>query len=243
VQIVQPDPELAQFSRNVSTCCREIGSAIGKLPVGVGTLWSGVAMVRSGPHRRTGQPQPLERLRAGHLVHQMQVDVQFVPVNRLPVDLRLTTRCLHCGGQCDVDPQVIPGDVTRVELRGNRPIAWGNLQNENSLAAPTASNNHATASSLDTFYLQRFERLVTHDPQSGQNQVKRLWGLPGELIEFRDGDLWINDRLYQKSIEELAQVGVPVAEYRSPNRLGSELASHLDPQPHPIVTGVMIGKV
>jgi hypothetical protein len=83
--------------------------------------------------------------------------------------------------------------------------------------------------------LQRFERLVIHDPQSGQNQLKRLWGLPGELVEFRDGDLWINDRLYQKSIEELAEIGVPVAEYRSPSRLGSKPAPdpNLDPQAHP----------
>lgn len=153
---------------------------------------------------------------------------RLLPIAAETIDLRLTTRCLGCGGQCKVDPQVIPGGVTRVELRGNRPIARENLRNENRLAAPTASDNHAASSSLGPFCLQRFERLVIHDPQTGQNQVKRLWGLPGEWIEFRDGDLWINDRLYQKSIEELADIGVPVAEYRSPSRLGGETAPHPD---------------
>ena len=45
----------------------------------VGVLWSAVASVRSG--RRTlaaGEPQPVEGLRAGDLVDQVQVDVQQV---------------------------------------------------------------------------------------------------------------------------------------------------------------------
>ena len=44
-----------------------------------GTSWSSVASVRSGPpHRAPGGAQPVERLRAGDLVHQVQVDVQQV---------------------------------------------------------------------------------------------------------------------------------------------------------------------
>ena len=43
----------------------------------VGTLWSGTARVASGPaHLAAGQAQALEGLRAGHLVHQMAVDVE-----------------------------------------------------------------------------------------------------------------------------------------------------------------------
>ena len=45
----------------------------------VGTLWSSVASVRSG--RRTARPvgaQTVERLRTGHLVDEVQVDVEQV---------------------------------------------------------------------------------------------------------------------------------------------------------------------
>ena len=47
-------PNSAAFLRSVSTCVRETGSAIGRLMLSVGVLWSSVARVRSG--RRTGRP-------------------------------------------------------------------------------------------------------------------------------------------------------------------------------------------
>ena len=47
-------PNSSQLRRSVSTWVREIGSAIGLSMSIVGTLWSSVAMVRSG--RRTGRP-------------------------------------------------------------------------------------------------------------------------------------------------------------------------------------------
>ena len=59
--------------------CGETGSAIGLSRSSVGTLWSSVARVRSG--RRTGRPasrRPVERLRAGDLVNEVQVDVEEV---------------------------------------------------------------------------------------------------------------------------------------------------------------------
>ncbi len=41
-------------------------------------------------------------------------------------------------------------------------------------------------------------------------KCKRVWGLPGEEIDFRDGELLINGNLYQKSLAELLEVAVPV---------------------------------
>ena len=72
-------PNSAAFLRSVSTWVRETGSAIGLSKSRVGTLWSSVARVRSG--RRTGaagQPQPVERLRGGDLVDQVEVDEEQV---------------------------------------------------------------------------------------------------------------------------------------------------------------------
>ena len=72
-------PKSAQFLRSVSICSRDTGSAIGLSISSVGVLWSSVAMVRSG--RRTARPawrRPVEGLRRGHLVQQVQVDVEQV---------------------------------------------------------------------------------------------------------------------------------------------------------------------
>ena len=67
------------LARSVSICVRLIGSAMGRSIARVGVLWSSVAIVRSG--RRTGRPampQAVEGLRAGDLVHEVQVDVDEV---------------------------------------------------------------------------------------------------------------------------------------------------------------------
>ena len=72
-------PNSAQLRSSVCTWTRESSSRIAAargVP-SVGTLWSAVASVRSG--RRTVRPasrRPVERLRAGHLVDEVQVDVE-----------------------------------------------------------------------------------------------------------------------------------------------------------------------
>ena len=70
-------PNSAAFADSASICRFEISSVTG--PGVVGTLWSIVATVRSG--RRTGRPcrrSPVERLGAGDLVHEVEVDVEQV---------------------------------------------------------------------------------------------------------------------------------------------------------------------
>ena len=72
-------PNSVAFCSSVSTCTRESWSRIcwAAVEPSVGTLWSAVARVRSG--RRTspaGKPKRLERLRRGHLVHEVKVDVE-----------------------------------------------------------------------------------------------------------------------------------------------------------------------
>ena len=72
-------PNSAQLRRSVSTCVRDTGSAIGLSMSTVGTLWSSVAIVRSGRRTgRPGQPQAVEGLGAGDLVDEVQVDVDQV---------------------------------------------------------------------------------------------------------------------------------------------------------------------
>ena len=72
-------PNSAVLPRSVSTCLAEIGSAIGWSMSAVGTLWSSVAKVRSGRRTRApAQPEPVEGLRAGDLVDEVEVDVEQI---------------------------------------------------------------------------------------------------------------------------------------------------------------------
>ncbi len=65
----------------MSTWVRDTGSAIGLSMSMVGTLWSSVAIVRSGAsYGAPGQPEALEGLRTGDLVHEMEVNVDEVGI-------------------------------------------------------------------------------------------------------------------------------------------------------------------
>ena len=72
-------PNSAQLRRSVSTCVRDTGSAIGRSMPTVGhvVILGGDGEIRPA-HRPAGLPQPVERLRAGYFVHQMQIDVEQI---------------------------------------------------------------------------------------------------------------------------------------------------------------------
>ncbi|GAB5405859.1 MAG: hypothetical protein Aurels2KO_40900 [Aureliella sp.] len=40
--------------------------------------------------------------------------------------------------------------------------------------------------------------------------LKRIWGLPGEQLMIGDGEMWIDGKLLQKSLDELRSVAVPL---------------------------------
>ena len=72
-------PNSFALRRRVSIWVRLVGSAIGWSMASVGVLWSSVAIVRSGRRTgTTGDAQPVEGLRAGDLVHEVEVDVDEV---------------------------------------------------------------------------------------------------------------------------------------------------------------------
>lgn len=103
----------------------------------------------------------------------------------------LPTRCSQCGGTCQVDSQLIPGQ--RVAITPARAQqAW-----------------------------QRLDLIAFKDPVSGTTQVKRVWGLPNEKIKLQGGEVFIAAQpdavplLLQKTLQQLLQTCVPISNYPS----------------------------
>jgi signal peptidase I len=62
---------------------------------------------------------------------------------------------------------------------------------------------------------RRWEVAVFHFPgEPSQAYVKRVVGLPGELIRIKDGDVFVNDRLARKSLAEIRAMRVLVHDSR-----------------------------
>ncbi len=107
----------------------------------------------------------------------------------------LTTRCFSCGGVCQLGTEVVPGQVVKVDLLD------------------------------DTVPIERFDPIVFDAGAPPNRQVKRVWGLSGEQLAFRDGDLWVNGRRFTKSLEQLKQVAIPVALFPDDRRSHWELST------------------
>ncbi len=99
---------------------------------------------------------------------------------------QLPIRCHTCGGTCQVkSPQTGGQLVTVVPLQ-------------------------------DTQTLNRFDLVAFSAPSissAGSWHVKRVWGQPGESLRIRDGEVWINGRLVQKSIDDYLRLSVPLTAY------------------------------
>jgi hypothetical protein len=101
----------------------------------------------------------------------------------------LPTRCHQCGDQCDVGQTQLPGDTVALKTVPVPPI-W-----------------------------PRLELVAFGDRQAGPPRVKRIWGLPGERLSLRAGELYLTTvqdpepRLFQKSMAELERVCVQVSSF------------------------------
>ena len=69
----------------------------------------------------------------------------------------------------------------------------------------------------------------------GEFFIKRLIGLPGERVEIIDGDVYIDDRLARKTLEEFKAVRIPVFENNyQPHPDGWRSRWHTTCEPHPL---------
>ncbi len=108
-------------------------------------------------------------------------------------DPAIPTRCFGCGAVCDCSNEVIPGETIEV----------------------TSQSDMSTIRRLDVVVLNT-PSLVNEEVRT----LKRVWALPGEQIELRAGEAWINGKQLKKSARELASVCVPLS------RFPSDIRSH-----------------
>ncbi len=97
--------------------------------------------------------------------------------------------CPNCQLPCEAGP-IAPGDqVAAQEIDSDAPIR--RLQ-------------------CVIFGSSRIDRDSNKTLEGELWNCKRVWGLPGEEIDFRNGELMIDGKLYQKSLAELLDVAIPV---------------------------------
>ena len=98
-------------------------------------------------------------------------------------EARIATRCVRCGAVCQVNSTEMAGDIVSLDRSVNQ--------------------------------VERFD--VIAFGQSGSDQkgtidsVKRVWALPDEEIELREGEAWIDGAMLRKTTRQFAEVSVPLS--------------------------------
>ncbi len=124
----------------------------------------------------------------------------------------LPTRCPNCGGLCGVPSELRPGQTVQLERLA------------------------------DLSDVQRWDLIAFRHQPSHSTQVKRVWGLPGEVVELRHGEAWIDGIMLRKSLAELRQVAVPVYEL-SRGGAGQWWCSEPAGEPAPVATKFAAGSL
>lgn len=99
-------------------------------------------------------------------------------------DPLLPTRCFSCGSVCTCSAEVYPGE--NIEIASYHP----------------------------NVPLKRLDLLTFQQTDGNDNfpqTLKRIWALPGEHIELRQGEAWLDGKLLQKSAREFSRVCIPIS--------------------------------
>ncbi|MEM8735892.1 MAG: S26 family signal peptidase, partial [Planctomycetota bacterium] len=144
-----------------------------------------------------------------------QAQFQVVSGSMMPHVLgpHYRVRCRHCGSE----------SIIRADREPQGPLAWrcancgGSFEEASQdfgeqKPRPNLGKRHGgdqlLVSPLDGLP-SRFE-MVAFVYQK-QPHVKRVWGLPGEEIEFFNGDLFLDGQRFQKTVEQFHQIAITVA--------------------------------
>ena len=112
---------------------------------------------------------------------------QQSPVVHEAYDPLVPTRCFSCGAICNCADDLQAGEVIEIFRRD-------------------------ASHPLKRFDVVAFDS-PEHDEVESSHTLKRVWALPGEHIELRDGKAWINGKQLQKSAQELASVCLPLSRF------------------------------
>ncbi len=109
-----------------------------------------------------------------------------------------SARCPRCGQTVRVGAEFVPPSrVVACPRCENQPIDFS------AASLHRGDRLWIDRTSLPRRMPRRWEVVVFRCPNDGsQLCVKRIVGLPGETVELRDGDLWINGRVAAKSLAE-----------------------------------------
>lgn len=107
--------------------------------------------------------------------------------------------CEHCGQKFDIGTEF---QTNRIEC-----LACGFAKNPaEDLPINRGDRLIVDRTAFQFHQPQRWEPVVFHSPADSQLTVKRIAGLPGEKVELRDGDIWINGQLATKSLAEMRAI-------------------------------------
>ena len=114
-------------------------------------------------------------------------------------DPAMPTRCTSCGAVCDSpnklnEDEIQPGEVIEI----TRP----------------ASSTGLKRFDLVTFSSSKLDSSTQVSPET----LKRIWALPGEDIQLRDGNAWIDGKLLQKNLRAFASICIPLSRFPKDTR-------------------------
>jgi signal peptidase I len=120
-------------------------------------------------------------------------------------------RCSKCDAR-DMSPEL---DLAAIDANDERMIPGASV-----LVAPLRmirtgrANQVLHARALHTSGLMRNDIVVIQDSPGTQREIKRLVGLPGERIEIKEGDIWVDGQVHQKSLPEALAQSILVNAWR-----------------------------
>ncbi len=155
--------------------------------------------------------------------HRIAVCTRCKQKQRLLVDAYdpgLPSICCLCGQNCEVQQTVLPGDVAEI-------VSLGPTQGIDRFDMVMIDIGGNLSGSPETFGAADAS---LHTNRMPNKVLKRVWGLPGETIEFRNGEVWIDGEMLRKSLSQLCSVSVPISHYPQ-DQVSRWIANHLHGPP------------
>ena len=123
-------------------------------------------------------------------------------------DANRPTRCFQCGAVSVVDNEVKAGDVVEIVRDVNlRPLRRFDVI----VYESTSDDSTESERTLRDATIEGKDSVLRK--QTSQFTAKRVWALPGDSIELRDGEAWVNGQQLQKSLREMAEVGIVISRF------------------------------